>query len=132
LDSCGIIAETQVRIYLCRRKIMLKVLYVDDKWQWLFLVKGALEGTGYEVTSFNSLEAAKQAEASGGFDILVVDGRISVPGDGIAWAEQLHQAGKKVIILTSSNLDGSNVPYFDKGDFKLENIGPFLKKLAGL
>lgn len=104
---------------------MAKILHVEDHPDWRSTVARGLKAAGHKVSSFSEMAKAKTAYEKGGFDLVICDGSINTPGDGVAWAEELHASGQKVVVL-SGNAE-TEVPFVSKGNFDIKKILSLLK-----
>lgn len=91
-----------------------KILHVDDSWEWLQRVKEFLEANGHSVISVLLLNGAQHMFQKGHYDIVICDGNIQHPEDGLEWADKLYELGQKVIILASDNRNPA-IPFNEKG-----------------
>lgn len=76
-----------------------RILHVDDNAG----VRDAYQimlREDFEVIGFSSVAAAKAATAEQSFDYFLCDGEVDKENDGAEWALELHQQGKKVILVS--------------------------------
>jgi len=108
------------------------LLYVDDSKEWTFTAKLILEDTDYNLISFNDLPEAKQywKENSETLSLVICDGSINETNDGRRWANELHIAGHKAMILSGDDTLGK-VPALYKGKFNSETFLAAIKKAIG-
>jgi CheY-like chemotaxis protein len=107
-------------------RLPARVLHVEDHPNWLETVREILEEAGYEVTSFDTLPAARKAAAGTEFDYFICDTNVR-GDDGSEWASELHNAGKKVMSLATDTRAG--VPLLSKGHFDEEGLLTMLRSL---
>lgn len=100
---------------------MKKILHVDDDSAWRGIVGRTLNEYGHQVTSYSKLDEAQDAYANESWDVVICDGRIHVPDDGLDWASEIFSLGQRVIIIASINKD-PRIPYIDKGYFSNEAL----------
>lgn len=99
-----------------------KILYVEDREQWLSTVERILKGAGYEPVLFNNMTGAKAHYAKHQSEIALVlcDGSVDGTDDGRDWAKQLQAAGKKSVVLSTDPAKG--VPFVTKSPLNTSEL----------
>ena len=99
-----------------------KILYVEDREQWLSTIERVLKDAGYEPLLFSEMTKAKTYYASHQADIALVlcDGSIDASDDGRDWAKELHAAGKKSVVLSTDPAKG--VPFVTKSPLNKDEL----------
>ena len=110
---------------MAEKGVQSLVLHVEDSRDWLRIVEETLKGK-YRLKQFNNLPDAKKAAEGTVFDYFICDTQI-LGEDGSAWAEQLHQQGKKVMTLATSGRPG--VPMLGKLNFSKAALLKILESL---
>ncbi|HEY4513068.1 MAG TPA: hypothetical protein VI874_04040 [Candidatus Norongarragalinales archaeon] len=105
-----------------------KVLHVEDDTRWTDIVRRNLEEAGYEVSSFDTLPAAKQAADSEPFDYFICDGRVG-PVDATEWAIELFEEGRKVVSLSGMAFTPKGMANMSKGQYDGDKLVAMLNSL---
>ncbi len=79
-----------------------KVLVVDDDDLIIELINMIIAKPGREVVSFSTLKKAERYfyENQDTINLVLSDGNIEKPFDGIRWAESIYKLGMPVILVT--------------------------------
>ncbi len=99
-----------------------KILYVEDREQWLSIIERILKNAGYEPVLFNAMMQAKAHYARHQNEIALVlcDGSIDASDDGRNWAKELQAAGKKTVVLSTDPAKG--VPFVTKSPLNKDEL----------
>jgi len=97
------------------------VLHVDDRDDWRGIVLG-LEKHGITVFSVDSLGGAMRIYKERKPDLVICDGSVSSPNDGLDWAKALFKQGQKVILLSTYTPPGLGFPALNKDVINLNGI----------
>ena len=109
---------------------MLKVLYIEDSQDWVDIITDSLQDEGEDLTfySSNSLVEANKILKKEKFDVVICDGSITDPNDGLKYAEQLHAQGQPVILLSVS-LRSAKFPSMGKNEYDPQKLYNLIKKV---
>jgi DNA-binding response OmpR family regulator len=77
------------------------ILCADDNDDTCFMLTTLLQGEGYEVSSADSIAAAKRAVSSGRFDLTILDNRFA-DGSGISLCQWVREQDQDLPIIIYS------------------------------
>lgn len=83
---------------------MARILIVDDDPDIVEAARLWLENAGHEVASASNPRDGMRLAQAGNVDLLILDIMMTEPDDGIAMAQDLHQAGFNRPILMMSSI----------------------------
>ncbi len=107
---------------------MKHILHVEDNHDWLSTIRGILEDADYQVISVDSVSEARSHLDWA--DVIICDGNLEweQAADGYAFALELYNQGRKVLVLAARCLD-KNIPFIAKGEFGSEDLVKMLAQL---
>jgi DNA-binding response OmpR family regulator len=106
---------------------MARILVVDDDPDIRFAVSLCLRKEGYEVQTAASRAEGMAALTSGSPDLLILDVMMELPDDGIAMAQELRRAGRRLPIVMLTSVGKVTGMHFDKND-DLVPVDAFFEK----
>lgn len=109
-------------------KKILHILHVEDNHDWLSTIRGILQDAGYQVVGVDSvLEARSHLTWA---DVVICDGNLEweQAADGYAFAKELHDQGRKVLVLAARPRD-KDVPFIAKGELSSEGLVKMVAQL---
>jgi CheY-like chemotaxis protein len=91
---------------------MATILYVSDERRRT-AITNLLQGRGHNVDIARNIAEAKQAVASGSYDLLLV-ARVGNAGEDVRFAEEQARASHRVRLITSEDCQSSEVVCLDE------------------
>lgn len=106
---------------------MSRILVVDDDPDIVFALSLFLRNEGFEVKSAASRAEGMSALASFEPDLMILDVMMEQPDDGIAMAQELRRAGRKLPILMLTSVGHVTGLTYDRDD-DLVPVDAFFEK----
>ena len=99
----------------------MKILHVENNAHDIELLGAVLKRLGHEVTAVDRISHGIEELSASRFDLVICDGTLDQPGDGVKWAEQLAREQRAVLVL-SEDCQSDEVIVVRKWDAQQEPI----------